>query len=302
MKLNFKNLHLILTQLSVALTLTFAPTQAADFSALKISESEIRSSLKESQKITDRLMSSRRQIGQLSPAQKALVKAIEATKESIRMNGTPDIAVDNQPPGNSVLLKSINMKFKGFVAIERSNVIGVTPLLPIGVTKNIRIPLSEHVDGTSLLAYFYKDNGDGVFDARKDGYVNEQRNRVFREFEITTKRDLKNSYYSNTLNDNGEATLIIVEQPAGNKIEFTNMNPPCFVAIFKDKNGLPDKFIGNNAVTKSNRVYLLEPVSDEMLYAVMYKDNGDGKFDLMSDSPARGKSGLIIIVKFKVTK
>jgi hypothetical protein len=56
MKPNFKNLYLILTQTAVALTITFAQSQAADFSALKINESEVSASLKESQKVTDEFM------------------------------------------------------------------------------------------------------------------------------------------------------------------------------------------------------------------------------------------------------
>jgi hypothetical protein len=177
--------------------------------------------------------------------QKAMVQkyvdAFKATQESIRMGQTPDIVVDNQSPGSSVFLKSVTMRFKGFVAIERGEVIGVTPLLPIGVTKNIIIPLSEHVDGKALLAYFYKDNGDGVFDARKDEYVSEKGNRVYREFDITTKRNLRNAYYSNNLDERGSATIILKEQPAGNKIEYvySGQSSKYFIAIFKDKNGLP---------------------------------------------------------------
>jgi hypothetical protein len=33
---------------------------------------------------------------------------------------------------------------------------------------------------------------------------------------------------------------------------------------------------------KNGRVDLLEPVSNEMLYAMLFEDNGDGKFEALS--------------------
>jgi hypothetical protein len=268
-------------------------------------ESDIRFGMSEAQKITDRIVGSRRI--NFSPLINATAKIFSSSNDRLKksLNGinTKGLIVDNQPPGNSVLISYINMEFNGFVAIEQADVLGVSQLLPIGVHQNIKIPLNQHVDGTSLLAYIYKDDGDGVFNRDNDQYSNDM-GRVRKEFEISTRRDKGNAYYS-TSSMNGTG-LIFIEQVPGSYVEYIDGSipngRPYYVAIFKDNNGLPGKYIGHSSLQRSSRINLTEPVSDEMLFALMFEDYSGGRFDLEKDQIARGKDGVIVIAKFKVIK
>jgi hypothetical protein len=100
--------------------------------------------------------------------------------------------------------------------------------------------------------------------------------------------------------------LIFIEQVPGNYVEYIDgcipNGRPYYVAIFKDKNGLPGKYIGHSTLDRSSRINLTETVSDEMLFAMVFEDYSGGRFDLAKDQIARGKDGLIVIAKFKVIK
>jgi hypothetical protein len=197
------------------------------------------------------------------------------------------------------------MEFNSYVAIEQADVLGVSPLLLSGTHQNIRIPLNQHVDGTSLLAVIYKDDGDGVFDRYSDQFRNDM-GRVIKEFEISTRRDRGNAYYSTSPIDGNGTGLVFVEQVPGNYVEYIDScipnGRPYYVAIFKEKNGLPGKYIGHSALERSSRINLTETVSDEMLFALMFEDYSGGRFDLAKDQIVRGKDGFIIIAKFRVIK
>jgi hypothetical protein len=268
-------------------------------------ESDIRSGVSEAQRTTDRVLGPRRQ--KLSPlinaATQIYANSNNRLKKSLSGINAKGMVVDDQPPGDSVVISSVNMDFNGFVAIEQTDVLGVSPLLLSGAHQNIKIPLDQHVDGTSLLAVIYKDNGDGVFDRGGDQYSNGT-GRVVKEFEISTRRDRGNAYYSTSpMNGTG---LIFIEQVPGNYVEYIDgcipNGRPYYVAIFRDENGLPGRYIGHSALQRSSRINLTETVSDEMLFALMFEDNSGGQFDLARDQIARGKDGTIVIAKFKVIK
>jgi hypothetical protein len=268
-------------------------------------ESDIRSGLSEAQRITDRIIGQRRT--KISPLINAAIQIYSSSnnrlKKSLSSINAKGMVVDDQPPGDSVVISSVIMEFNGFVAIEQADVLGVSPLLLSGAHQNIKIPLKQHVDGTALLAVIYKDDGDGVFDRYNDQYSSNT-GRVVKEFEISTRRDRSNAYYS-TSSFNGTG-LIFIEQVPGHYIEYIDGSipngKPYYVAIFRDKNGLPGKFIGHSTLERNSRINLTETVSDEMLFALMFEDCSGGRFDLEKDQIARGKDGLIVIAKFKVIK
>jgi hypothetical protein len=268
-------------------------------------EGDIRSGVSEAQKITDRILGPRRI--KISPLINAAAQIFASSdnrlKKSLSAINAKGMVVDDQSPGDSVVISFVNMEFNGFVAIEQADVLGVSLLLRSGVHQNIRIPLNQHVDGTSLLAVIYKDDGDGVFNRDSDQYSNDM-GRVRKEFEISTRRDRGNAYYS-TSSINGTG-LIFIEQVPGHYIEYIDGSipngRPYYVAIFKEKNDLPGKYIGHSALQRSSRINLTETVSDEMLFALMFEDYSGGRFDLEKDQIARGKDGVIVIAKFKVIK
>jgi hypothetical protein len=268
-------------------------------------ESDIRSGLSEAQKITDRMIGPRR--AKLSPLIHAAAKIFAGSnntlKKSLGAINAKGLLVDDQPPGDSVVISSVDMEFNGYVAIEQADVLGASPLLHPGIHQNINIPLKQHVDGTSLLAIIYKDDGDGVFDRYNDQYRSSA-GKVIKEFEISTRRDKGNAYYS-TSSFNGTG-LIFIEQVPGNYVEYIDSSipngKPYYIAIFKDENGLPGRYLGHSSLERSSRINLSETVSDEMLFALMFEDYSGGRFDLAKDQIARGKDGLIVIAKFKVIK
>jgi hypothetical protein len=67
---------------------------------------------------------------------------------------------------------------------------------------------------------------------------------------------------------------------------------------------LPGRIIGHGQPKgiPPFEIILTESVSDEMLYAMMFEDNGDEVFDVQEDPAVRGDDNLVIIVKFKVIR
>lgn len=314
MKTHIRNFNLVL----ILLVTTFSQIYAAnverkpssnsiEFSSTKISADDIKAAMQAAEKVQTIFT---KPLEPLSPLQEKIlqkqVALIKATKESLR--SSQEIVIDEQSPGKFVVVKSATMPAAGYIGIEGNGVSGSSQLLPAGVVKNITITLNRPVDGITLLAYVYKDNGDGVFDANKDEYLNASGFRVFKEFDVGTKRNLKNVYYSNYI-FTGSPALIIKEQVPGTQIDyndsgiFTSKIQPRFIAIFKDKNGLPGKLIGTAKMNnKNNIVDLTEPTSNEMLYAILFKSNPNNQIDLSANGVIRGEGGMVIVVKFKVLK
>ena len=133
---------------------------------------------------------------------------------------------------------------------------------------------------------------------------------VYKNFTVSSRRDLRYAYYSNYIRP-GNPAFVLREQLPGNKIKFDSVSTPFdpknlkksfFIAIFKDANGLPGKVIGSSQQKSGSggEVILTEDVSGEMLYAMMFEDNGDNKLDLTVDTAVRGEDDLVAISKFKV--
>ena len=287
-----------------------------------VTESDILSALDAAKKVQDQF--SRPKTQQLTPEQeKELQKQIESIQATQKaLSGSSELVINTQQPGKNITVTSAVIKDKGFVVIKKNtdfetmrankDILGASQLLSIGTAKNIQILLNEYVDGVELKAYLYKDDGDGIYNPTIDKYAsNANGEAISRNFPVSSHRNLQNVYYSNYL-QSGSPALLLREQLPGNKIKFESVSIPFdiknqkksfFIAIFKDANGLPGKMIGSQLIKSGgsgNEIQLNESVSNEMLYSIIFEDNGDGKLDLMSDPIVRGENNLIIIVKFKV--
>jgi len=236
-----------------------------------------------------------------------------ATKEAL--SGSDNMLIKNQQHGKIVTVDMVKMREPGFISItdsEESKMLGSSRFLSKGMHKKIKVHLKEYVDGINLTAYLYKDDGDRSFDMQKDEPMKDDTNwSIYKSFDVNSRRNLNYCYYSNNLKY-GPA-LLLREQLPGNKIKFQSISTPSdagsseepfFIAIFKDNNGLPGKIIGYSRRTYrgGKKFRLTEPVSNEMLYAMIFKDDGDGKFNPALDTIVRGENNLVIIVKFKVIK
>ncbi|TSC69013.1 MAG: hypothetical protein G01um101466_221 [Parcubacteria group bacterium Gr01-1014_66] len=287
-----------------------------------VTESDIHAALDAAKKVQDQF--SRPPTQQLTPEQEKelqkYVESIQATQKAL--SGSGDLVIEMQQPGRNIVITSAVVKDKGFVVIKKKtdfetmrankDILGISQLLSIGTAKNIQIPLNEYVDGVELKADLYKDDGDGVFSPTSDKYATDAKGwAIYKNFPVSSRRNLQNVYYSNYLQP-GSPALLLREQLPGNKIKFESVSRPFdpknskksfFITIFKDADGLPGKIIGSQIIKSGgsgNEIQLTESVSNEMLYAMIFEDNGDSKLDLMSDSIVRGENNLIIIIKFKV--
>ncbi len=101
--------------------------------------------------------------------------------------------------------------------------------------------------------------------------------------------------------------IIMSNQFPGNvvyisSIQATNAG---WVAIQKDNTGTPGEVIGYaNVVAGTNplKVTLSQPTIDGgVYYAVMYSDDGDGKFDVTKDSPLKDANGNVIMRLFRAS-
>lgn len=128
--------------------------------------------------------------------------------------------------------------------------------------------------------------------------------------------------------------LIAFEQVPGNLINLyvARSYVPAWVAVHESNNGCTGKVLGTHslvdepeaiALAKQSGAYtpqlaesykdmhrqkesfdilLSRDVRSETLFAVMYADNGDGRFDLATDTPLKGINGETVGIEFPVIK
>lgn len=242
------------------------------------------------------------------------VQSIITTKKRLKSIGPMEIAVSDQGPGKQIRIESVLLPGTGFATIEKTNrkTIGSSSLLKAGKSTDILINLSEYIDGETIFVRLYKDDGDGAFHPKKDKWVLDKgKMPIFRRIDVGTKRDLTYAFYSNYIS-RGVPSLLIKEQLPGTKIAFTSINfgktrkqkNRFFIVIRKNDNNFPGRIIGVSDMLRYGRrgpkITLQEPVANETLYAMVYKDNGDGIFNEDEDLPLRGLNNLPIIVEFLV--
>ena len=76
---------------------------------------------------------------------------------------------------------------------------------------------------------------------------------------------------------------------------------PSWVVVQADNNGLPGKVIGSThidaGITPGVKITLTQPMVDgATYYAVIYTDDGSGKFDATTDKPVTDANGVIMHV------
>jgi hypothetical protein len=83
--------------------------------------------------------------------------------------------VSTQVPGNTVVIDYVSLLTSGYVVIqtevegEFGEIIGVSPVLPDGLSEQVVVPLSIATKSDqTLFAVLYFDNGDGVFEKELD--------------------------------------------------------------------------------------------------------------------------------------
>jgi hypothetical protein len=107
---------------------------------------------------------------------------------------------------------------------------------------------------------------------------------------------------------NGAANRIVMtDQYPGNIVYLSSVQvaTSSWVVIHADNSGVPGKVIGSahfDAGINPGKVTLSESMIDgKTYYAVIYTDNGSGKFDATKDVPLKDSNGQVIMKIFKAS-
>ncbi|MBU6426860.1 hypothetical protein KGQ27_01330 [Patescibacteria group bacterium] len=101
--------------------------------------------------------------------------------------------------------------------------------------------------------------------------------------------------------------VIVSDQFPGNVVYISSVQAaqPTWIVIQKDNNGQPGAIIGSahaDAGIAPVKVILTQPTIDGgTYYAVMYTDNGSGKFSATADQPIKDANGNVIMKIFHAT-
>ncbi|MEI6397007.1 MAG: hypothetical protein WCO48_02970 [Candidatus Taylorbacteria bacterium] len=101
--------------------------------------------------------------------------------------------------------------------------------------------------------------------------------------------------------------IIVSDQYPGNVVYISSVQlaNPGWIVIQTNDSGKPGKIIGSTFAPSGinpSKVTLTQPMIDGgTYYAVLYSDNGDGKFEASLDKPLTDSNGSIIMKVFKAT-
>ena len=124
-----------------------------------------------------------------------------------------------------------------------------------------------------------------------------------------------NTTASSTLSEEGGggitgtgAGILIDDQNPGRLVTVSQVSlmNPAWVVIKEDLNGKPGTVIGARIFDKGKNSGIVEllraMVIGKSYFAVVYNEDGDGKFDPKKDLVLKGTNGADVMVKFAVTK
>lgn len=103
----------------------------------------------------------------------------------------------------------------------------------------------------------------------------------------------------------GVNRITMTDQYPGNVVYISSVQlaKPGWVVIHKDNAGKPGDVIGSKlfqAGINPGSISLSSPMVDgQLYYAVLYNDDGDGKFDIAKDLPLKDASGNTIMKIFR---
>jgi len=130
-----------------------------------------------------------------------LKKNVLKTPTQVEVNQmNPSLVVPRQAGGTNVFVENVVLENDGYVVIRRDEngkpgaIIGVSDLLPKGVASNILMDINEEiVEGDSLFAMIYTDDGDKVFSPDTDiPAVDNDGNTILVQFDIVGEGALDN--------------------------------------------------------------------------------------------------------------
>jgi len=90
------------------------------------------------------------------------------------------------------------------------------------------------------------------------------------------------------------------------RVGFAVLSEPGYVVVFDDNEGVPGSVIGNSVLLEAGGEHFVVPVNkpleeDQVYYALLYHDNGDGEFSLAVDTQALDFEESVILMNFIAT-
>lgn len=109
--------------------------------------------------------------------------------------------------------------------------------------------------------------------------------------------------------ERGDDAVYIENQQSGLEsvlVGFVVLAKPGFVVIYNDNGGIPGSIIGKSDILSSSGENVVIPideslVDDQVYYAIMYHDDGDGYFGAEEDTQAVDSQQSVVLMTFLAT-
>lgn len=106
--------------------------------------------------------------------------------------------------------------------------------------------------------------------------------------------------------DLGGNAIYLENQPSGQSIVlvgFSVLSQPGFVVVYDDAGGVPGTVVGVSGLLESGGEHLVvslgEPLADgQVYYAILYHDDGDGRFNEQKDAQAVDSQQSVVLMSF----
>lgn len=109
--------------------------------------------------------------------------------------------------------------------------------------------------------------------------------------------------------EGGGNAIYVENQTAGSEavlVGFAILSQPGFIVVYTDNGGVPGSVVGKSTLLESGGEHLVveldEPlVEDQVYYAMLYHDDGDGRFREEGDTQAVDSQQAVILMSFVAT-
>lgn len=106
--------------------------------------------------------------------------------------------------------------------------------------------------------------------------------------------------------DLGGNAIYVDNQPTGATsvlVGFAVLSAPGFVVVYDDNGGVPGVVIGESSLLESGGEHLVVPVDEPLIqnqvyYAMLYHDDGDGRFRADEDAQAVDSEQSVVLMSF----
>ncbi len=236
-----------------------------------------------------------------------------------------------QEPGKTVKIKHVELGKPGFVVVGLplmgqwdDTKFSAAYFLQPGVHNDFAVPLNRYMDRFEAYVSLYEDDGDQTFDRSKDRMLTYRRKTNTDSNALGDPALIKLRFKSDRPLDQYQSVYLkgetkweglnALKQVPGNlvNISVARSYSPAWIAIHESDSSCAGRVLGTYSLleeplTKGMQrqkgyfdISLSREVKNETLFALMYEDNGDGRFDLTTDKPMRGINDEVVGIELPV--